>query len=224
MKCTIYLIRHGKTTWNDPKTKKFTGWCDVGLSAEGVVQAEKVSTMLKKANISVGYCSSLKRSRDTLSIFLKNHPGAKKKLDNRIIERSYGKLSGKLHQDILNKFGKEQYVKWHRGFDEEIPGGESIKEVERRAYAFATDLLEDLKKNPKNVVISGHNNSLRAMRGFFEELTIKEEMALNNAQDDYVSYVYDTENDVLAITRNGAGHKKKVKIWTSKTKPGLISP
>lgn len=224
MKCSIYLIRHGKTVWNDPKTRRFTGWVDVPISDIGDAQAQKVAKMLKNKVIHLGYHTSLKRSRQTLKIALQYHPETKVITDDRMIERSYGELAHQLHADIIKKYGKQQYERWHRGYDEEIPGGESIKAVERRTFSFATDLLTKLKKKPQNVIISGHNNSLRALRTFMEELTLKEEMALNNLQDDYVHYEFDTAKDIITIKRNGVGHIKKVPVWTSKTKPTLLKP
>lgn len=223
MRCSIIIIRHGKTTWNDPKTKTFTGWYDVGLSDEGKHQAALVAKNLSKRKFSEGYCSSLKRGKDTLKICLSYHPKARIIVDNRIIERSYGDLSGKLHADIEEKFGTDQYRLWHRGYDANIPGGESIKEVERRTFSFATDLLSSLIKKPRNVVISGHNNSLRALRTFFEGFTVNQEMAVENPQDDYVEYSFDTTKKVIKTIR-GVTIGKEVLFWTGDKKVRLFKP
>ena len=40
------IVRHGESVWN--LENKFTGWTDVDLSDEGVLEAEKAGKILKK--------------------------------------------------------------------------------------------------------------------------------------------------------------------------------
>ncbi len=188
MKLHIYLFRHGQTYFNI--AKRFTGWKDSKLAPEGIKSANKLAEKMKHLKIDVAYCSHLSRSKQTLKIVLKYHPECKKIIvDDRIIERSYGKLQGKYHKTIIEKYGKDQFDMWHRSYDVPPPGGESIKMVEKRVLSFIKDLLKMMKKEKVNVAISAHGNSMRPFRRYFEKLSIEEMMKLENPYDDYFDYV-----------------------------------
>ena len=45
-----------------------------------------------------------------------------------------------------------------------------------------------MKKEQINVAISAHGNSMRPFRRYFEKLSIKEMMKLENPWDDYFEY------------------------------------
>jgi len=188
MKCHIYLFRHGQTYYN--KNKIFTGWKDSKLTPLGIKQAEHVAMKLKNKKIEVGFQSHLSRSKKTLKIVLKYHPECKKIItDDRIIERSYGKLQGISHRVFIREHGKKLYDIYHRSYDIPPVGGESIKMVEKRVMKFIKDLLKFMKKEKVNVAVSAHGNSMRPFRRYFEHLTIKEMMELENPWDDYFDYV-----------------------------------
>lgn len=186
--CHIYLFRHGQTYFN--RDKRFTGWKDSKLTPLGVRQAKKIAEKLKNKRIDVAYQTSLSRSKDTLKYVLKYHPECKEIItDDRMIERSYGKLQGMSHNKYIEKFGRKKFDIIHRSYDVPPPGGESIKMVEKRVKSFIKDLLNKIKKEKVNVAISAHGNSMRPFRRYFEKLTIKEMMKLENPWDDYFDYV-----------------------------------
>ena len=60
--------------------------------------------------------------------------------------------------------------------------------VEKRVFSFIKDLHLLIEKEKGNAVISAHNNSMRPFRRYFENLTIKEMMALENPFDKYFQY------------------------------------
>ncbi len=187
MKCHIYIFRHGQTYYN--KNKIFTGWKDSKLTPLGIKQAEKIARKLKGKKIDMAFRSHLSRSRQTLKIVLKYHPECKKVItDDRIIERSYGDLQGMSHRVFIRKYGKELFDKYHRSYDIPPPGGESIKMVEKRVMKFIKDLIKIMKKERVNVAISAHGNSMRPFRRYFEHLTIKQMMKLENPWDNYFEY------------------------------------
>jgi len=187
-KCHIYLFRHGGTVYNEKGI--FTGWSHSRLTEKGKKHSRKVAKKLKDKHIDIAYQSSLPRSKQTLKIVLKYHPECKKIItDDRIIERSYGKLQGKTHKSVIKKVGKKQFDIWHRSYAVSPPGGESIKMVEKRVKLFIKDLLKKIKKEKINVAISAHGNSMRPFRRYFEKLTIKQMMKLENPWDEYFKYI-----------------------------------
>ena len=221
MKLHIYLFRHGQTYFN--RDKRFTGWKDSKLTKQGIRDAKKVAKKLKNKKFQIAYHSHLSRSKDTLKYVLKYHPECKELIeDDRMIERSYGKLHGKSHEEFVKEEGTDTYktlLHWHkidhlegrekkefiqktgeaelkiirRSYTVPPPGGESVKMVEKRVNSFIKDLLKKMKKEKVNVAISAHGNSMRPFRKYFEKLTIKQMMELENPWDDYFEYVIEVK-------------------------------
>jgi len=188
MNCHIYLFRHGTT--EDNAAGKFSGWRNISLTKRGKDDAKIIALRLKNKKIDIAFQTGLIRSKDTLKEVLKFHPkGTTIVTDNRMMERSYGKLQGSTHYKYIKKNSPEKYDKFHRGYTTSPPGGESIKKVEKRVKSFIKDLIKYIKENKVNVTISAHGNSMRPFRRYFEKLTIKEMMLLENPYDNYFEYV-----------------------------------
>jgi 2,3-bisphosphoglycerate-dependent phosphoglycerate mutase len=187
MKPHIYIFRHGETYYN--RSKRFTGWVNSRLTPKGIEQTNLIAEKLREKVFRIAFKTSLSRSSDSLEIVLRYHPECKKVIvDDRVIERSYGVLEKKFHKTIIKKYGKKQFDIWHRSYDVPPPGGESIELVERRVLSFVRDLITLMKRDRVNVVISAHGNSMRPFRRYFENLTIKQMMELENPYDKYFDY------------------------------------
>jgi len=185
--CKIYLFRHGGTHYNQKKI--FTGWKDSKLSPLGIKHAKALAKKLKNKHIDVAFRTRLSRSKQTLKEVLRYHPECFAIVeDNRMIERSYGKLQGMSHKVFIKKYGIDKFNKIHRSYDVAPPGGESIEMVEKRVLSFIHDLLKFIKAKKVNVAISAHGNSMRPFRRYFEHLSLKEMMKLENPWDDYFEY------------------------------------
>jgi 2,3-bisphosphoglycerate-dependent phosphoglycerate mutase len=188
MKLHIYIFRHGETYYN--RSKRFTGWVNSRVTSEGIKQANLIAEKLREKTFRIAFKTSLSRSSNSLKIVLRYHPECKRVIvDDRMIERSYGYLEKKYHKTIIKKYGKRQFDIWHRSYDVPPPGGESIKMVEKRVLSFIKDLVILMEREKVNVVISAHGNSMRPFRRYFENLTIKQMMALENPYDKYFDYV-----------------------------------
>ena len=187
MKLHIYIFRHGETNFN--RSKRFTGRVNSRLTPEGIEHANLIAETLRKKSFQIAFKTSVSRSSNSLKIVLRYHPECKRVIvDDRMIERSYGDLERKYHKTVIKKYGKRQFDIWHRSYDVPPPGGESIKMVEKRVLSFVKDLLTLMEKEKINVVLSAHNNSMRPFRRYFENLTLKQMMALENPYDKYFEY------------------------------------
>ncbi|MCX6748930.1 MAG: histidine phosphatase family protein [Candidatus Pacearchaeota archaeon] len=187
MGCKIYLFRHGVT--RDNAEGIFSGWRDVSLNEKGRKDACIISLRLKDRKIGLAFHSGMKRSIETLNEILKFHPECNLIVeDPRIKERNYGKLQGKSHLEIVQKQGASKYDSWHRSYETKPPGGESIKDVEKRVLAFIKDLLKLVKEKKVNVAISAHGNSIRPIRRYFEKLSIPEMCSLYNDYESVWEY------------------------------------
>lgn len=169
---SIYLFRHGQTTYN--RDQRFTGSQDPSLTLLGKKQARLIAKKLKNKKFQVAFQTSLKRSQQTLAIIMKDHKECKEiKEDNRMIERNYGSLNGTTHEAYIQKYGKEAYKIIHRDFTARPPQGESFADVEKRVKSFIIDVTKLVKKNKVNVAISAHGNSIRLFRKVMEKASVK---------------------------------------------------
>jgi 2,3-bisphosphoglycerate-dependent phosphoglycerate mutase len=183
----IYLFRHGQSEFNLKKI--FAGWIDAKLTELGVQQAKNLGEMLKNKKIDVAYVSRLSRAKNTLAEVLKFHPECKEIIvDDRMIERSYGSLAGMSHEETIIKYGQEQFDKWHRGWNDRPPEGESFADVEIRVQQFIDDLKIKYKGKDIGISISAHGNSIRLFRKIMENSTIDEASSWTIPYDKYFEY------------------------------------
>jgi len=182
----IYVFRHGETF--DNLKRIHSGLRDSKLTQKGINQAEKLSELLKGKKIDVCISSSLVRSKDTAKIALKYHKGVKFETDDRIIERDYGKLTGRSKVKLM-KESPEKEALYRRGYDTPPPQGESLKDVESRVLPFCEDLVKRVKRDHINIAVSCHGNSMRAIRRYFENMSVLEELTAENPLgQDYAEY------------------------------------
>ena len=185
----LILTRHGQSIWN--AENRFTGWVDVDLSEKGILEAQKSGKLIKDLNIiiDVSYTSFLKRSIKTLTTILKeNNLELKFNTSWEINERHYGSLTGLNKEETKNKIGEKQFLKYRRSWDVApppmpegdknqslfsplnasipfgmIPFTESLKDTYNRVIPyFEKEIKKKIQEN-KNVLISAHGNSLRAL-------------------------------------------------------------
>ena len=184
----LILVRHGQSTWN--LEKRFTGWVDVELTEKGKSEAEKSGLLIKEKNIEINfYYSSLQlRANNTLKIIqevLKD-----KKTFSRawqLNERHYGVLTGYNKIEMGEKMGEDKIHEFRRSWDikpdalskespyhpinietyknipkEVIPDTESLKDTYERVTKYFEKEIKKKLEN-KNVLISAHGNSIRAL-------------------------------------------------------------
>lgn len=183
----IYLFRHGQSEYNLKKV--FTGWLDAKLTPLGIEQAKKLGELLKDKKIEVAYQTRLSRAADTLKEVLAFHPECKEVItDDRMIERSYGDFSGHPHQEILDKYGQEAFDKWHRGWEDRTPNGESFVDVGIRVGEFIEDLKRKYGKKDLGIAISAHGNSIRLFRKIMENASVEDTCSWTIPYDNYFEY------------------------------------
>ncbi len=186
MICKLFVFRHAETT--DNARMLFSGWRDPRLTPKGFQQAREVADQLSGEEINYAFTSHLKRAKTTLEMVLKTHPGVPVFVDDRLIERCYGLLQGRSKRRIERE-RPEWFAEIHRGYDVCPPAGESLRMVEQRTLPFMSQLKDWLQRNPGNVAISCHGNSMRPIRRLFEQLSLKQMLQIENPQDKAVEYV-----------------------------------
>ena len=161
----LVLVRHGQSEWN--KKNLFTGWKDVGLTPEGEAEARRAGELLREAGLTfdVAFTSKLIRAQATLDIILEelDQQGLETFEHEALNERDYGDLVGLNKDDARKRWGEDQVHIWRRSFDTPPPGGESLKDTAERVLPyFNAEILPQVLAG-KNVIVSAHGNSLRAL-------------------------------------------------------------
>ena len=188
----LVLVRHGQSTWNQKNL--FTVWKDPGLTELGKEEAFKAGQHIKKQNIKFNllFTSALKRAQDTASIILEVIEESNINIfkNEALNERDYGDLTG-LNKDMARQeFGEEQVQIWRRSYSDGPPNGESLEDTYNRVIPyFENEIMPALQKN-KNVIISAHGNSLRALVKFIEEISKEEIVKLEIATGEPIFYEF----------------------------------
>jgi len=183
----LVLVRHGQSVWN--LEKKFTGWVDVDLTENGKSEAKKAGELINKNNLTIDlYFSSVQlRAKNTLKIIqgeLKDNKVPSEAWE--LNERHYGALTGLNKDEMKVKLGEDKVHQFRRSWDlrpdpldkqnpyhpsnieiyknipeDKIPSTESLKDTYERVIDFYKKKIEII--NDKNILISAHGNSIRAL-------------------------------------------------------------
>ena len=177
----LVLVRHGESEWN--KLNLFTGWRDPDLTETGIKEAHRAGVLLKKEAVvfDIAFTSALKRAQHTLDIILGElgQQGLETIKDQAINERHYGDLCGLNKDDARKKWGEEQVHIWRRSYDIPPPGGESLKDTAARVLPYYDSTILPQVLAGKNVIVSAHGNSLRALIMRLDKLSPEEILKLN---------------------------------------------
>jgi 2,3-bisphosphoglycerate-dependent phosphoglycerate mutase len=192
----LILVRHGQSEWN--LEKRFTGWVDIDLNAQGKLEACKAGEYIKEQNLNIDYfytsfqlraINTLKLIQDTLRD--KKEPTRAWQLN----ERHYGTLTGLNKSDMKIKLGEEKIHEFRRSWDmkpnplnknspyhplnikaykeipiEKIPDTESLKDTYERVISYYKNEIQKKLFDNKNILISAHGNSIRALCKFLFNL------------------------------------------------------
>ena len=186
----LILVRHGQSFWN--KERRFTGWADIGLTEQGKSEARYAGQLIKELHIEFDayFTSVQKRAINTIEIILGvlNKGNSEIKKSWELNERHYGALTGLNKDEMMKKHGKKQVQIWRRSFDvppppmektnpnhpsknkayiniptNKIPNCESLKNTFERVIPFYEKNIKPILSSNKNILISAHGNSLRAL-------------------------------------------------------------
>lgn len=171
---TLVIVRHGQSAWN--LENRFTGWVDVDITEKGEAEAKAAGEKLKGMKFDYAFTSGLKRAQRTLDIILNGIGQGDLHVEKNeaLNERHYGDLQGANKAETAEKYGDEQVHIWRRSFDIAPPNGESLKDTLDRVLPYFEKEIVPLLKSGKNIIISAHGNSLRALIMYLEKLSPEE--------------------------------------------------
>lgn len=231
----LVLLRHGESIWN--KENRFTGWTDVDLSEQGIIEAKKAGETLKQKGFvfDIAYTSVLKRAIRTLWITLDLMDLMWIPVYNswRLNERHYGALQGLNKAEMAKKFGEEQVHIWRRSYDiqppaldmsdqrfpgndpryqdltkQELPLTECLKDTVNRFLPYWHEaIVPELKAN-KKILISAHGNSLRALVKYLDNVSEDAIVDLNIPTG--VPLIYELDDNLKPIKHYYLGDSDEI--------------
>jgi 2,3-bisphosphoglycerate-dependent phosphoglycerate mutase len=211
----LFLLRHIKSQWNEEN--RFTGWMDVPLDENEIGKAKELADKIFKYPIDKIYTSALFRNQDTIArmfefgnkkypVFMHLDGGRMQKWANfidlsqddvpvfvseNLNERYYGKVQGENKETAAKKYGQELVHLWRRSYDVAPPGGESLKDVIKRAVPFYQKYIEKDLKEEKNVLIVASHNALRAIVKYIEKVSDQDIINLEIPYAGIIKYEFD---------------------------------
>lgn len=201
----LVCVRHGQSQWN--KENRFTGWVDIELSELGIEEAREAGKLLQNFKFNNIFTSVLKRAIRTAEIIAEEigYEGEIIK-DEALNERNYGDLQGLNKAEIGEKVGAEQLHIWRRSFDIAPPNGESLKDTLDRVLPYYHNVIEPLLLEGKDILISAHGNSLRALTMFLEGVSEEDISELNIPTGK--PYVYEFDKNLTLISKKNIGENE----------------
>jgi 2,3-bisphosphoglycerate-dependent phosphoglycerate mutase len=193
---SLVLARHGESQFNAKSL--WTGIWDVPLTKQGRHEASLMARATKDVKPAVCYTSALSRAKDTLAIILHDNDWSKVPVhsDPALNERDYGDLTGMNKWVVEEHYGRAQFDKWRRGWDEPVPEGETLKMVYRRVIPyFEKHILTDLEHG-KNVLVTAHGNTLRTLIKYLEDLSDAQVQGLEMPFGQILIYDFDAKGHV----------------------------
>lgn len=167
----LWLIRHGESTWNTLGLAQ--GHRDEAeLTERGAEQAAAVAEQFRAIAVSALYASDLRRALQTAAI-VAAAAGVPVTRDSRLRERCLGVLEGTALASVSpSATGIEAGLV--RDPDACPHGGESVRELYRRAAAFCDDLARRPRGTGGDVVVVAHGGTLRVLRAYLSNVPVEQ--------------------------------------------------
>ena len=183
MKNSVYLIRHGQTTWN--RAGRLQGQADSPLTLLGTQQAEAIGETLKViigAEKYVFWSSPLGRTKQTTSIICDTIGFRYEEVvfDERLVEITLGDRDGykswkALFEDFPEDMARREKDPWNFFH----PNGESSQMVQERLRPFIKKICD---LDGLHIIVT-HGVVSKIIRGMYLDLTPEEVFSLGRPQD-----------------------------------------
>lgn len=136
----LILVRHGETYWNEEKRIQ-GGDSDIGLNDTGLEQARRLAAFLGKKSIIAILSSPLQRAVATAEVIASHHR-LPVEIEQGLRELKVGELEGMFISDLGTTFSQFLLQWWQDEGAMKLPNGESLAELQQRAWKVVERLLE----------------------------------------------------------------------------------
>lgn len=144
----LILVRHGETYWNEVGLVQ-GGDSDIELNDTGLEQARKLAAFLKNEPIIAILSSPLRRAIATAEVIASHHQ-LSVEIEQGLKELKVGDLEGLALSNLRTTFSQFLLQWWRDGEAMKLPNGESLVELQQRAWNVIEHLLERHKISPEH--------------------------------------------------------------------------
>jgi broad specificity phosphatase PhoE len=154
----LILVRHGETHWNKDGLVQ-GGDSDIELNDTGLEQARRLAAFLKNEPLTVVLSSPLRRAIATAEVIAGQHQ-LSVETHQGLKELKVGDLEGISISNLRTTFSRFLLQWWRDGEAMRLPNGESLVDLQQRAWKVVEDLMErpvtspDLNSDATAVVVS----------------------------------------------------------------------
>ena len=205
----LCLLRHGASLWNQQNRFTGWTDIDLSSNGiqEAICAGERLCR--EGYVFDEAHTSFLTRAQRTLDLVIKNlkqkNPSPIPITQTwRLNERHYGALQGLNKQETIQKYGEKQVMLWRRSVterpppldlthqtsprnnplytslaDDQIPQGESLKDVLLRLMPYWNEMLAPRIRLGKRLIVVAHGNTLRALLMHLQNLSHEDVIRLN---------------------------------------------
>ena len=150
----LILVRHGETLSN--RENRVQGITDTELSDYGRMQVEKLAESLKIDPIEVIISSPLKRAYQTATAIGKFH-NVPIELEKNLQELNHGDFENVTIEDLKEKYSPFIKQWFNNPASVAMPNGESLLDVQMRAWSAIQRII---KKTKNNILIVSHSMTI----------------------------------------------------------------
>jgi phosphoserine phosphatase len=155
----LFLVRHGETDWN--KLGRFQGQNDIALNYRGLAQAQDTARAAIAWKPIALYSSPLHRTMQVAEA-ISRLVGVAVIPEPRVQELDLGELDGVTGEEMQSGW-PQVYETWrNKPAIVVLPGGESLAQLQERAWQAVLD-LEQAHREDDAVVVISHNFTIRAI-------------------------------------------------------------
>jgi broad specificity phosphatase PhoE len=158
MSLTLYLLRHGETTFS--QTGGYCGSLDPDLTESGAEMAGEFAAKYRDTAWEAVYVSPMRRTRQTAAPLCREM-GREPQIRDGLREISYGEWEGRTAEDVRAN-DRETYVRWMtEPAWNAPPGGETALQIESRASPVVSEIIA--AHHSGNVLIVSHKATIRIL-------------------------------------------------------------
>lgn len=196
----ILILRHGETEWNT--CARLQGQTDIPLDGNGIRLAKITGEKMRDVPVDICYTSPLGRAKETARLVLEGRD-VPVIVDARLTEIGFGSWEGiccgkgqnDLPKAFLDNFYKNPFS----------PGmvmpedGETFETLRKRTMDFIRDLTANPALQEKNVLLSCHGCSSRALLGLMSGTPLEEDFWRGTVPPNCSVSIVDYEGGVFSI-------------------------
>lgn len=155
IRLNLYFIRHAETIYS-PEDEDFNR----PLSEKGKADAKRLINKFENIEIEKIYSSPYFRALNTVKGIAKN-----KELDIEILDNLRER---KVADNYIDDFQAFSSFQWE-DFNYSLPGGESLKEVQKRGIKALNRIIDNHQDEEINIIAGGHGTWLGVILNYFDK-------------------------------------------------------